>query len=70
MRDFNKSLTCSGCGSHDQYQRVVDLTGQGIRCADCMHIKYVFKPKKNEKQHEKRARMKVAWDKMKKRSTF
>lgn len=70
MRNFNKSLTCTKCGSVDQVQRFVDLEGQGVKCVDCMHKKYTYKPAKGATKADKRQGIVEGWDKMKKRSSF
>lgn len=70
MHDFNKPLTCSKCESENFYQMFYDLDGNGIKCLDCLHKYYVFKPKKGEKPGSIRKRMPLKWEQMKKRSTF
>jgi hypothetical protein len=69
MHNFNKPLKCTECES-DQYHIFADLDGNGIKCLDCMHKHYVFKPKANEKKGAKRKRIKSNWEKMNKRSNY
>ncbi len=70
MRTFKKPLTCSKCESEDRYQRFADLSGNGIKCLDCLHKYYVVKAKKGEKPAATRKRIKASWDKMNLRKEF
>lgn len=70
MHDFNTPLECKECETDNRYQLFVDLDGNGLKCVDCLHKCYVFKPKKGEKRGAQRKRMATAWERMKTRSKF
>ena len=70
MHSFNTPLTCSRCQSHDNYRVIVDSSGQGIRCIDCLHTMYVVTHQTPRHKKRFKDRMQEAWDKMTNREEF